>query len=66
MSAMYAVYHGPSGISKIAKRVHNAALILAEGKSLNSWKLFYNTNCLKSIKPKIFVNVEMLISKKTI
>lgn len=31
VSAMYAVYHGPSGIANIAKRVHNAALILAEG-----------------------------------
>ena len=31
MSAMFAVYHGPSGIKNIAKRVHNAALILAQG-----------------------------------
>ena len=36
MSAMYAVYHGPKGISIISKRVHNAALILAEGKSYMS------------------------------
>ncbi|XP_065657325.1 glycine dehydrogenase (decarboxylating), mitochondrial isoform X4 [Hydra vulgaris] len=31
MSVMFAIYHGPSGLEKIAKRVHNAALILAEG-----------------------------------
>jgi len=31
MSAMYGVYHGPGGLLKIAKRVHNAALILAQG-----------------------------------
>ena len=31
MSAMYAVYHGPNGLLNIAKRVHNAALILAQG-----------------------------------
>lgn len=43
VSAMYAVYHGPSGIANIAKRVHNAALILAEGtviKFLYSQKPF--------------------------
>ena len=31
MSAMYGVYHGPKGLKVIAKRVHNAALILHEG-----------------------------------
>ena len=35
MSAMFAVYHGQTGIKNIAKRVHNAALILAEGKACN-------------------------------
>lgn len=33
MSAMYAVYHGAEGIQHLANRVHNAALILAQGKS---------------------------------
>lgn len=32
MSAFFGVYHGPSGLLNIAKRVHNAALILANGK----------------------------------
>ncbi|GCB70853.1 hypothetical protein scyTo_0010868, partial [Scyliorhinus torazame] len=31
MAAMFAVYHGPNGLKHIAKRVHNATLILAEG-----------------------------------
>eukprot|EP00794_Sanderia_malayensis_P007758 gene7758-8602_t len=31
MSALYAVYHGPSGLKNIATRVHNATLILHEG-----------------------------------
>ncbi len=31
MAAMYAVYHGPSGIRAIASRVRNLAWILAEG-----------------------------------
>uniref|UniRef100_UPI00398F2316 glycine dehydrogenase (decarboxylating), mitochondrial isoform X2 n=1 Tax=Pristiophorus japonicus TaxID=55135 RepID=UPI00398F2316 len=31
MAAMFAIYHGPNGLKHIAKRVHNATLILAEG-----------------------------------
>ncbi|KAL7752895.1 glycine decarboxylase subunit P [Sorochytrium milnesiophthora] len=31
MSAMYAVYHGPQGLKDIAQRVHNVALVFAEG-----------------------------------
>ncbi|XP_076038524.1 glycine dehydrogenase (decarboxylating), mitochondrial [Oratosquilla oratoria] len=31
ISAMFAVYHGPEGIRRIADRVHKAALLLAEG-----------------------------------
>ena len=32
MSAMYAIYHGPHGLKEIGTRVHNGALILAEGQ----------------------------------
>ena len=31
MSAMYAIYHGPKGLKNIARRVHDATLLLAEG-----------------------------------
>ena len=31
MAAMYAVYHGPSGLRDIAVRVHQTTLALAEG-----------------------------------
>jgi glycine dehydrogenase len=31
MAAMYAVYHGPDGLTAIARRVHRQALALAEG-----------------------------------
>lgn len=34
MSAMYAVYHGPSGLTDIANGVHTSTLALAEGKVL--------------------------------
>src|SRR5213594_716548 len=31
MASMYAVYHGPEGLRRIAERVHGFALVLAEG-----------------------------------
>ncbi|XP_046675131.1 glycine dehydrogenase (decarboxylating), mitochondrial [Homalodisca vitripennis] len=31
MSAMYAVYHGPKGLRRIANKIHNATLLLREG-----------------------------------
>ena len=31
MAAMYAVYHGPEGLRRIAERVHGLTLVLAEG-----------------------------------
>ncbi len=31
MAAMYAVYHGPEGLRRIAERVHGLTLLLAEG-----------------------------------
>ncbi len=31
MAGMYAVYHGPEGLRRIAERVHGLALVLAEG-----------------------------------
>lgn len=39
MAAMFGVYHGPSGLKHIAKRVHNATLILAEGLKRAGHKL---------------------------
>ena len=33
ISAMYGVYHGPDGITKIARQVHNGMLLLAKGLS---------------------------------
>ncbi len=31
MAGMYAVYHGPDGLSRIARRVHGLAVVLAQG-----------------------------------
>ena len=33
MASMYAVYHGPEGLTRIARRVHRLTAILAEGLS---------------------------------
>lgn len=46
ISAMYAIYHGPDGLKKIAQNVHEKAVILAKG--LNAEKgLFFDTITIK-------------------
>lgn len=40
MAAMFAVYHGSHGLKHIARRVHNATLILSEGKLVIYFKTF--------------------------
>lgn len=40
MASMYAVYHGPHGLKKMAQRIHRLAAITAEGLK----KLGYNVN----------------------
>ncbi len=39
MAGMYAVYHGPEGLRRIAERVHGFAVVLAEGLRRMSYKL---------------------------
>jgi glycine dehydrogenase len=40
MASMYAVYHGPEGLKKIAQRVHALAKILADGLEKSGHKVF--------------------------
>ncbi|KAM6187522.1 glycine dehydrogenase (decarboxylating), mitochondrial-like [Sarcoramphus papa] len=42
MAAMFGVYHGADGLRHIARRVHNAALILAEGLRRAGHKLHHD------------------------
>src|SRR5690606_493624 len=37
MSAMYAIYHGPDGLRRIAERIRNLTLVLAEGARRAGW-----------------------------
>jgi glycine dehydrogenase len=37
IAAMYAVYHGPDGLRHIARKVHNTAVVLAEGLRELGW-----------------------------
>ncbi len=37
MASMYAVYHGPEGLKKIARRVHRSAAVLAAGLKALGW-----------------------------
>src|SRR5438445_114892 len=39
MASMYAVYHGPEGLRRIAERVHGFAAVLADGLRRMSYKL---------------------------
>lgn len=39
IASMYAVYHGPEGIKKIARRIHNLTVILAHGLKRLNYKI---------------------------
>lgn len=41
MASMYAVYHGPEGLKKIAQRVHGLAQVLAAGLSEMGFEIFH-------------------------
>ncbi len=52
MAGMYAVYHGPAGLRRIAQRVHGLAKILAEGLRRLECEIgeaaFFDTICVRS------------------
>ena len=51
MASMYAVYHGPEGITRIAKRVNERAALLANGLRRLRYKIvhehFFDTVCVE-------------------
>jgi glycine dehydrogenase len=51
MASMYAVYHGPSGLRRIAERVHTRTVILANALRRLQYKLvhesFFDTICVE-------------------
>mmetsp|Transcript_18295 Transcript_18295/g.55033 ORF Transcript_18295/g.55033 Transcript_18295/m.55033 type:complete len:1040 (-) Transcript_18295:2548-5667(-) len=51
ISAMYAVYHGPEGLKRIANRVHGLAAVLASGAEEMGLEVgknsFFDTVCIK-------------------
>ncbi len=51
MASMYAVYHGPDGLRRIAERVHNRAVILANALRRLRYTLvheqFFDTLCIE-------------------
>merc|ERR1740124_790343 len=67
MSAMFGVYHGPSGLLNIAKRVHNAALILANGLTVGGHQLaegpFFDTIKVVNVKDMTWI-LERAASKE--
>jgi glycine dehydrogenase len=52
MASMYAVYHGPEGLTRIAQRVHRLAAIFAEGLKRGGLKpggSFFDTVVVRSV-----------------
>ena len=54
MAGMYAVYHGPDGLTHIAKKIHNSTCVLAEKLSSLGLKQL-NANFFDTIRIKIDV-----------
>jgi len=55
MASMYAVYHGPDGLTRIARRTHRLAAILAaalRGAGINVGEHFFDTLHVKGIDAK--------------
>ncbi len=55
MASMYAVYHGPDGLTRIARRTHRLAAILAaalRGAGVNVGEHFFDTLHVKDIDAK--------------
>ncbi|MEE8444921.1 MAG: aminomethyl-transferring glycine dehydrogenase, partial [Alphaproteobacteria bacterium] len=50
LAALYAVYHGPDGLRRIARRVHRLTVIMAEGLARMGYEIvhdgFFDTVCL--------------------
>src|SRR5205807_10479183 len=50
MASMYAVYHGPEGLRRIAERVHTLAVLLAQAVTRLGYRVvhasFFDTPCL--------------------
>ena len=50
MSAFYAMYHGPTGLTRIARRIHLLTKMLAEGLQASGFRLrfehFFDTLCV--------------------
>jgi glycine dehydrogenase len=57
IAALYAMYHGPSGIRRIATRIHRLTAILASGLEHHDYKLQYST---------FFDTITVLLDKKTL
>ncbi|KRX94388.1 Glycine dehydrogenase [decarboxylating], mitochondrial [Trichinella pseudospiralis] len=53
LSAMYAIHHGPGGLKRVAKKVHDATLVVAEGLKKCGFQLkhdnFFDTLTIENI-----------------
>jgi glycine dehydrogenase len=63
MAALYAVYHGPEGLKKIAQRVHEAAATVASHLSIRGYKIrhknFFDTVCVDVTNEPVTNEIEI-------
>jgi glycine dehydrogenase len=61
MAALYAVYHGPEGLKKIAQRVHQLTVALAAGLKELGYKIttqnFFDTLCVETTRQKEILKI---------
>lgn len=60
MAAMYAVYHGPEGLKKIANRVHGLAAVFAAGVSKSGSGAVESTAFFDTVKVTVPGNAELV------
>jgi glycine dehydrogenase len=60
MAALYAVYHGPEGLKKIAQRIHQLTAALAAGLKELGYKIketdFFDTICVEAANHEVILN----------
>ncbi len=68
MAGMYAVYHGPSGLKRIAEKIHNLALLLAQGLQSVGYSLrhkeFFDTIRIQSDQKRTEALLPLFTSNK--
>ncbi len=67
MASMYAVYHGPEGLKRIAERIHALAAVLAEGLRRLGYAVgaepFFDTICIRPSAQAASQSVDRILAR---